>query len=386
MKPNNPFAPGASAIPVDEFLADMGREQVKPQDTFREDFNLGERKVRDTALPAGYQIWDGERFTKTGAYLDVPAEFYHGAEPCDVASISATGLKKLAGNKAGQTKGCTPRHYWHDSPLNPKRKPQVDKAHFRVGRAAHDVVLLSDRWPEFYHVTPPDFSRAKTKAMADEIAEADAAIEAGMTVLSVKEAEMVQAMAAALRADELASAVLTNGESEVTLVWTDKETGVRLRARPDFLPTKRLIIPDLKAMADGSYDGFQKAIKSNGYAQAAAHYLDGIEAVFGERPTNWLHVVIEKAEPYVISLFELPAEDIERGRWLNRRAIRVFAECLAAGTEAKHWPGYTTEPVMCGLPGWARKVIDEGGDANEVIDTPQGWMSDDEDSEDTKED
>jgi hypothetical protein len=53
-------------------------------------------------------------------------------------------------------------------------------------------------------------------------------------------------------------AALSNGESEVTLAWQDKETGVWLRARPDFLPQKRLIVPDLKTAADGAPKGFQR--------------------------------------------------------------------------------------------------------------------------------
>ena len=166
----------------------------------------------------------------------------------------------------------------------------------------------------------------------------------------------VRGMCDALKANPLATAALSHGESEVTLAWQDKETGVWLRARPDFLPAKRRIIPDLKTAADASPKGFQRTIANFGYAQAAALYLDGIEAVFGDKPTNWIHVVMEKEPPHVVALYELPGEDIGRGRWLNRRAIRIFADCLSTGK----WPGYADEPVMLGLPGWERKTIDEG--------------------------
>jgi hypothetical protein len=35
--------------------------------------------------------------------------------------------------------------------------------------------------------------------------------------------------------------------------------------------------------------------------------------VFGAYPTHWVHVVLEKEPPHVVSLYELPGEDIERG-------------------------------------------------------------------------
>ena len=215
--------------------------------------------------------------------------------------------------------------------------------------------MLSDRWPECYHVLPEGFSYAKTKQFADAIAEAEAASQLGNCVLRYEEAATVMAMAESLRANQFAAAALSNGESEVTLVWQDPETGVWLRARPDFLPAKRLIIPDLKTAADGSPKAFARAIAQFGYHQSAALYADGIKTIFGALPTNWLHVVMEKEPPHVVSLYELPGEDIERGRWLNRKAIRRFAECLSADK----WPGYADEPMQIGLPSWARKQVDD---------------------------
>ena len=287
--------------------------------------------------------------TEPGAYSAdiVSIERYHGAEICPAPNISASGLKVIANR--------SPLHYWWQSPLNPDRPEQADKRHFAIGKAAHDVLLLGDRWPSSYHITPDGFSRAKSKAMADEIEAADAAIAAGKTVLSSDDAAAVRAMAASLRRNAFASAALTNGEPEVTLAWIDRETGVWCRARPDFLPHKRRIIPDLKTSADGSPEAFSRSISNFGYHIAAAHYMAGIEAVYGERPTNWLHVVIEKEPPHCVSLYELPREDIEIGEDVRRRALRTFADCLSADK----WPGYADNEdgtlAQVGLTSWAKK-------------------------------
>ena len=286
--------------------------------------------------------------TAPGAYSNIGNDVYHrDPDLCSGPSISATGLKTLL-NKS-------PRHYWFDSPLNPDRPPEKDKPHFNVGKAAHDVLLLSERWPESYFVLPEDFNPRASKEQAAWHAERDAAREAGKCILKHEEAQAVMAMAESLRANAFAAAALVNGESEVTLAWQDKETGVWLRARPDFLPAKRQIIPDVKTAADGSPKAFMRAIGNFGYAQSAALYMDGIRIIFGQSPKNWLHIVLEKEPPHVVSLYELPAEDIQRGRWLNRKAIRLFAECLSADK----WPGYSDDVSQVGLPGWDRKSIDE---------------------------
>jgi hypothetical protein len=294
--------------------------------------------------------------TTAGAYPDISAEDYHRAPNLlPGPSLSSSGAKTILRQ--------SPYHFWHDSPLNPDRPPEEDKSHFSVGRAAHDMILLSDRWPQFYHALPEGFAWNKTKMMPEAIAEASAAQEAGKTLLKADEAETVHRVAKALQRNELAVATLTNGVTEETLVWQDPRTNVWLRARPDFRPNSILnkravmVVSDLKFVAptNASPDGFQRAIHNFGYHQSAAFYADGIKAVYGHYPTHWVHVVIEKEAPHCVALYELPGEDMERGRVLNRRAIDTFARCLDAGK----WPGYSDEPSPVGLPVWARMRCDD---------------------------
>jgi len=288
--------------------------------------------------------------TAPGAYSDISNEDYHrNANLLPGPSLSASGMKVLLSK--------SPRHFWYDSPLNPNRPPEKDKPHFSIGKAAHDVLLLDERWPTHYHVLPEDFNANATKAQAEWHAEREAARDAGKVILRYEDAQTVLAMAASLRARKLASALLSNGESEVTLAWQDEKTGVWLRCRPDYLPAKRRIIPDLKTCADGSHKAFSRAIDNNGYALAAAVYLEGIRVIFGEDIHRaWVHIAIEKEAPHVVALWQLPPEDILRGHHLFRRAVNIFADCQ----RENRWPGYADEPAMCGLPGWARKEIDEG--------------------------
>lgn len=293
--------------------------------------------------------------TEPGAYPDIDnADYHRNPNLLPAPSLSSSGAKTLL------TK--SPFHYWFDSPLNPDRPAEPDKPHFNIGKAAHDLILLTERWPEAYHVLPEGFTRAAKNKMADAIAEADAALEAGMCVLRFEDAETVYAVAAALKRNELAMSALTNGVTEETLVHQDPITGVWLRARPDFRPNSILekrpvrVVADLKFVAptNATPDGFQRAINNFGYHQSAAFYWDAIKAVYGIAPTHWLHIVVENEAPHCVALYELPAEDIQRGRALNRNAIDLFAACLKDG----RWPGYADDPTPVGLPGWARNRID----------------------------
>lgn len=345
-------------------------------DTFRDDFGLTGAKPKATDTAPGFKLYSGDMIAEAGAYRGVPISRYHGAEICPGPSASSTGLKVLASDKGQRKKGQTPRHYWERSSLNPARKPQEDTDALRLGRAFHDALLLPDVWDSDYHMLPEGFTRKATVKMAAEIAEADAAIAKGFTIVSEDEADLVVAMATAMLNDALIAPYLHQGEAEVTLAWQDKETGIWLRARPDWMLPDFSVAMNMKTDVDASYSGFSSSIAKYGYAQSAALELDGYEAVFGVMPRTFLHPVVEKpakgawseGDYLATALWELPQEDIERGRWLNRMAIRKLADCLAAND----WPGYTPEPELCGLPGYARHVIDFGGAADNADDEIKG--------------
>lgn len=357
-------------------LREMGAERSEQQKAEPKPYSKpnGGRDAREPALElAAPQAdpWEALQelarrplINTAGAYPDIDeADYHRNASLLPGPSLSSSGAKTIL-NKS-------PRHFWFDSPMNPDRPEVKDKPHFNVGKAAHDLVLLADRWPEAYFVLPETFNANATKAQAEWHAEREAARDAGKVILKHDEAETVKAVAMSIAANPLAMKLLINGEPEVTLAWQDKETGVWLRARPDFLPTKRLIIPDLKFMADGSRKTFSRSIANNGYALSAAMYLDGIHSVFGgSHFPHWIHVVVEKEAPHVVALYELPAEDIARGRWLYRNAVRQFAECLNSGV----WPGYSDAPSLCGLPGWERKAIDEADGFDAANKTQTEWM------------
>lgn len=296
---------------------------------------------------------DPTPITQAGIY-DLDIDTYH-AGPCAEPSISHSGLRQL--------EQC-PAKYWYWSPLNPNPPERETKAHFSYGKAAHSLLLEGEDafWRDFA-VLPEDHNpRTKDGKAERERLEAD-----GYTVLKHGDHAAIVAMRDALAANPTAAAAFQNCDMEKSLIWQDAETGVWLRCRPDALPRARRLIPDYKTTQSAHPEDLRKSVWNFGWHTQAALYLDGIEAVTGERPEAFFYVAQEKEPPYPVTLVTLSDEALEWGRMQNRRAIRLFAECL----ERDHWPGYADDVVELGLPGWAEKRLQDRLDAGEFMDAPQ---------------
>ena len=284
--------------------------------------------------------------TTPGIYPDIAADDYHGKEICDGPSISASGLKVVL--------DC-PVKYWLGSPLNPDRPNEKRTKAKTLGDAAHNLLLLGEGWADRYFVVPDGFSAAHHKKWAHLLAEYEAAVARGATILTAKQHETVLAMYAALQKNETAVSAFANGKPEQTMAWKDKETGVWLRCRPDFLPNKLKLIPDYKTAENASPKAFRKAVWDYRYHVQAALYLDGIEAVTGERPRSFFFVAQEKEPPYVVEIYPLSERALWAGQIMMRKAVRRFAECLSADK----WPSYNEEVVTLDLPAWADREVTE---------------------------
>jgi hypothetical protein len=255
--------------------------------------------------------------TEPGIYGGIPNADYH-ADP----ALGSTSLKTLA------TK--TPAHYQWD-----KAHPKFSDA-FTLGTAAHSlilegstadiVVVQADNW------LTKDAKVAKAEALA-----------AGKQPLLTKEMAQVTAMRDAVMAHPVARELFTGHQAEQSVFW--EEDGLALKCRPD--AWKPGILIDLKTTRSADPNEFGKTAHEFGYHQSAAHYIDGVKAATGEElPFHF--VLVEKTEPYLVSVVELDVEAINIGRQLNDRAKRIYRECQASG----NWPGYPTAELIS-LPMWA---------------------------------
>jgi hypothetical protein len=264
-----------------------------------------------------------EPITIPGTY-DIPADEYH-RHP----ALSSSGARRLL------PPGCPALFRWEqDNPPAPKRE-------FDFGHAAHKLVLGVG--PDLVSVAAKDW---RTNAAKEQ---RDLAHATGAVPLLAEEYERVMAMADALGGHPLAGPLFAPGRgvAEQALFWHDEPTGTPLRSLIDWR-TGRLVV-DYKSTTCASPDAVQKAIHNYGYFQQGAFYLDGVRALGLADEPAFLLVFQEKTPPYLVTVVQLDETALRIGADLNRRAIDLYAECVATG----QWPGYSSDIELIGLPSWA---------------------------------
>lgn len=266
-----------------------------------------------------------------GVYDAMPNAVYQ-ADPVPGGSLSHSGARKLL------PPGC-PALYRHWAAGGDPRTHEFD-----VGHAAHRLVLGAGS-----NISVVDADDWRTKAAREQRDEAHAG---GLTPILRADYDNVHAMAEALRAHPIASALFRSGRPEQSLFWVDDETGVWRRARLDWLPNPgagRLIVPDYKTTISAEPSHLSRALYNYGYYQQAAWYLDAVTALGLGADPAFVFVFQEKTPPYLVTVCEPDASALMWGRARNLKALDVYRLCKATG----HWPGYTDDVISIGLPRWA---------------------------------
>lgn len=273
------------------------------------------------------------KITKPGIY-DLPIEDYIG-DCCVGPSISSSGLRKLLPES-----GSCPAKFWAFSPLNPNRFPDETTAALDFGRAAHCLALGEPEFNKYFIVSPyDDFRKGEARAWRDEQTR---------TVVKAEDFETIQAIAAIQKRSTQCMRAFEEGKAERSLIWQDDETGIWLKARPDWLPddpTKRFVA-EYKTCLTIEPARLSSDVFKYGYNIQAAMQIDGVRAVMGVEPIGIAHVCQEKEPPYLVELRMFTPEQIEDGRQQYRHALKILAECL----KTNHWPGYTNEPTYFSTP------------------------------------
>lgn len=286
--------------------------------------------------------------TEPGWHDGIPSDAYHSSDICDGPSVSASGLKVLALE--------CPAMFWAQSALNPKREPKETKA-LDFGKAAHALTLGEPTFAAEFVVSPYDDFRGKeARAWRDNQTK---------TIVTADDLDVINRMVAELKATPHVRNAFTHGVPERSYFAKDKETGIWLKARPDWLPsdlTRRYIV-EYKTAVSVRPDKFGYQAFDFGYDIQAALMLDVIESVHGYRPLGIAHVVQMKTPPYLADLQFFTPDQLLRGRRLYRAALRIFADCWAAhragAPERVAWPGYRTEPQPITTPFKIAKEIAE---------------------------
>lgn len=293
------------------------------------------------------------KITASGAYKDLSMEEYHG-DCCDAPSVSSTVLRAVEQRSL--------RHGWIASHLNPERE-ESSQNHFRLGTALHSLAFEGELSKKHFAISQyEEFRTNEAKAWRD------AQMNAGKAVLKQKELKVVKDMCDALLEEPAIQQGLFDprGEVETSVIHKDPETGLYIKVRPDVVPVNPVLV-DLKSTADASRRAVERSVIDYGYHMQLALAAEVIEKVVGTPIEECWLVMIEKEAPHTVVFAEIDMALVAWGRVLNRGALRKFADCLAKGHDAKHFPkNYRDGELTVKTPQWYHEQLTNRQGTNEL--------------------
>lgn len=263
---------------------------------------------------------------EVGIYPNVPYAEY-ASWPAIRASFLATLSRR------------SPYHAWYDD-----SHPSKETDSLRVGRGLHSYILEPATFDTYWAIWQKQDRRTKQGKAAWEAFEAERGTR---DWLDSDEFEEIKALAAEVRKQQCIELVC-GGAAEVSIVWTDKETGVLCKRRLDYHRNDgwNHYITDLKSTSDAGERAFANDIAGYGYALAAAFSIDGWKALTGEDSLYTL-LAVEK-DYHIAKVWEPDEQTIAAGRDDYRKALVVAAECLKTGK----WEAYGESPSLIRAPAW----------------------------------
>lgn len=280
-----------------------------------------------------------------GIVYGMSFEDYHAVD-----AFSASGMKHLA------------RSPWH-------WKNRVEVAQSRAmlcGSLVHCAQLEPRALAERYVVVPEDAPRRPSVTQwkaknpsADSVAAMDwwRTFEASNTRRAIVQAAdyaTTQKQLEAIQACEELRESFSSGDSEVSMFWTDPETGVYCKARPDHITQRRgrVQMLDLKSMADDTPAGVQRALGRLGLYRQEAHYRRGYQVITGQPVEDFVFAVVSSAPPILATPYRLVDDALQQGLEEVADLLREFAQCQRSGV----WPAYKPDQRMIDLPAWCKTV------------------------------
>jgi hypothetical protein len=292
-------------------------------------------------LPAGHDAGDeplgGHAITADGVY-DLPAAVYH-SDPVLGGSLTASGVRKI------RPPGCPQAYQWWRENSEPPT-PATD-----AGTLAHAVLL--DTFDDTVAVVETNNGAWNTDKIRAKLADARAA---GKVPVKPEALPIVMDMVDALQAHPSAWPLLSVGDTEMTIVWTDPDTGVRCRALLDILPAAVggiIQLADYKTARKVDQDAIERAIDEYGYHIQMAFRRRGLRALGLADEVECFDICQQTERPHLVNVVELDEPSLRVGDFEVREALKTYAECARTGV----WPGpgggpAGTDPVLAGLPYW----------------------------------
>ena len=257
---------------------------------------------------------------ENGIYYNIPSKEYHSWT--DIVSNSYLG-------RLAKVPACA-------------KIPQEETEAMKIGRAIHCYIL--EGYEEFHkrYIIPDLFPTKPNKRSTQKTVDT---YSQWLNSLGDKEAitqddfNAIVAMDFSVRCHPFAAKLLTGGISETTIIWTDIETEIQCKVRPDRIPDgNKGVILDLKSTSNASSYSFKTDCIKYGYARECGMYMEGFamakNALF--KDLVFAFIAVEKEPPYRVEVYTLDIDFVQYG-WLEfHRLLQIEKECREKG----FWPHY----------------------------------------------
>lgn len=254
-----------------------------------------------------------------GVY-DISNDEYHSSE-----GISRSKLMLL---------DKSPYHFWYEV-LSGKAEKKESTPSMNIGSAFHTLLLEPVKFDAEYVVTPK-IDRRTNKGKEEW--EQFISQSQGKIVLTPDQFEKVRGMVAWVKQHEIVTTLLDEAVFEQSIYWTDEETGLQFKTRPDIWSNKMVV--DLKTTADASAHNFTRSALNYGYFIQAGMAYEGCKAL-GKPFEMFVILACEKEAPYVPSVFMMNEEALQFGIDQFNHYKRKLKACF----DSNKWEGYPVQEL-----------------------------------------
>ena len=202
------------------------------------------------------------------------------------------------------------------------------------GTLVHTFLLEPERFDD--EVAVCDENDRRKKAYKDFAKEHE-----GKTIITLEDMRTLHDIRHSVNNNEYAKDLLRYGHAEVSMAWSDPDSGLNMKGRIDFLRDEHIIV-DVKTcqMADPSLWDFQARHKLF-YNMQAALYTQGYSLITGEVP-KFFFICIENSAPYDVVVREVDNYFLDEGRIYAKKAMELLTESLDTGV----WKGIADDKVI----------------------------------------
>jgi hypothetical protein len=292
----------------------------------------------------------------TDGVYDITNEQYHASE-----GISRSKLMLL---------DKSPYHFWYETMSGLADKQEATPA-MNIGSAFHTMLLEPVNFQREFCVKPKLEVLPPAVLMKDVGKEQYEQVKAARTIVQNRNHELmeefkqysegkilltdeqfskVSKMVELVNRHEIVTTLLDEAVYEQSIFWTDKETGLQFKTRPDIWSSKMVV--DLKTTNNASAHSFMRSALEYGYYLQAGMAHEACKAL-GKPFDMFVILACEKEAPHVPAIYIMKDDALQFGINQFTTYKRKLKKCL----DENKWEGYLVQELA--VPKYATIDLEE---------------------------